>query len=410
MKENDDLQPMNNEGPGEDTGQAQDQNTDATPDPIIPEGNEPQSDTPGSEESTNESSDTESVQEELVPLDDTKATPSATAEADSLDSGNSENTAAGKGNGGGSSKGWMIASLLLAAALIVVLIVNPFSNNGKEAVATVNDTEITKDDLYNKMVEAGGQQTLEALITEELIDQEVAKKSIAVTDEQINEEIDALKSMFPSEEAFNQAMASSGLTLDMLKEQTKRQVELTQLMGDKVKVTDEELKEFWDQYKDNFATPEQIRASHILVDTKEEAEEIIKQLQDGADFATLAKEKSKDPGSKENGGDLNFFARDSGMDPAFEDAAFKLEKGKFTTEPVKTSFGYHVIKVTDHKEATNPTFEEKKEDIRKQLVSSKVSQQYYAYVEELKGKAKITNTLEQADDKTASETAEAPAN
>ena len=82
-------------------------------------------------------------------------------------------------------------------------------------------------------------------------------------------------------------------------------------MGDKIKVTDEEIKQIYDQYKDSFATPEQVRASHILVETKEEAEAIVKRLKEGADFATIAKEKNQDA-TKETGGDLDFFGRPDG--------------------------------------------------------------------------------------------------
>lgn len=409
MKENDDLQPMNNERPEDDMGQAQDQDANVTPDPITSDENEILTETPDSDKSSDEISDSEPTRDELIPLDDTMVQPSASGEATPSDSGNiNESPVSENGNGGG-GKGWMITSLLLAAALIVVLIVNPFAkNSGKEAVATVNNVDITKDKLYDSLVKAGGEQTLNALITEELLKQELAKKSITITDAQINEEVESLKSMFPSEEAFNTAMASSGMSMDMLKDQSRMQLELTQLMADKVKVTDEEVKQVYDQYKDSFATPEQVRASHILVETKEEAEKIIKQLQDGADFATIAKEKNQDA-TKETGGDLGFFARDSGMDKAFEEAAFKLKKGEITTEPVKSSFGYHIIKVTDHKEATNPTFEEKKEELRKQLVSTKVNEQSLAYIQELKDKAKITNNLEKKEDTAATEKAEAPA-
>lgn len=403
MKENDDLQPTNSGRPEDDMGQAQDQNPNVTPDPVTPDENETLPETPDLDKDSDEISDLEPVREELTPLDDVAVQPSASDIHDV-----NEDPTSGNGNGGG-SKGWMIASLLLAAALIVVLIVNPFAkNSGKEAVASINNVDITKDKLYDSLVKAGGEQTLEALITEELLKQELDKKSIKITDAQINEEIESLKSMFPSEEDFNTAMSSSGMTMDVLKDQTKMQLELTQLMGDKVKVTDEEVKEVYDQYKDSFATPEEVRASHILVETKEEAQKIIKQLQDGADFAAIAKEKNQDA-TKETGGDLDFFARDSGMDKAFEDAAFKLKKGDITTEPVKSSFGYHVIKVTDRKEATNPTYEDKKEDIRKQLVSTKVNEQSVAYMQELKDKAKITNSLEKKEDKAASETGESSA-
>ncbi|NMO96518.1 peptidyl-prolyl cis-trans isomerase [Paenibacillus lemnae] len=303
-----------------------------------------------------------------------------------------------QGGGSGGGKGWMVVSLLLAAALIVVFIVRPFGKEtGNEAVASVNNVDITKDKLYDSLVEAGGAQTLDGLITEELLKQELGKKSIQISDDEITQEIESVKSMFPSEEQFNTALASSGMTMDDLKDQTKMQLELTKLLGDKVNVTDDEVKQMYDQYKDSFATPEQVRASHILVETEEEAADIIKQLDEGADFAAIADEKNED-GTKGKGGDLGFFAEQGQMDPAFSEAAFKLEKGAHSKEPVKSSFGYHVIKVTDRKEATNPTLEDKKEDLRKQLVSTKVSEQSGPFLQELKDKAKITNTLEEKEE------------
>ena len=311
-----------------------------------------------------------------------------------------------RNNGG--NKGWMVASMLLAAALIIVLIFPPFGkDSGTEAVATVNNVEITKDKLYESLVEAGGQQTLNSLITEELIQQEVDKNAIKVTDEQINENVEALKAMFGSEDEFQNALASSGMTLDDLKQQAKTEVELTQLLGDKVAVTDEEVKEMYETYKDSFATPEQVRASHILVETEEEAKEIIKQINEGANFADIAAEKNQDA-TAQTGGDLGFFSAGQ-MDEAFEKAAFSMEVGELSQEPVKSSFGYHVIQVTDHKDATNPTYEDKKEDLRKQLVSSKVSEQYSTYVQELKDKAKISNTLEEKAAEEAETTKEASA-
>lgn len=309
------------------------------------------------------------------------------------------------GNNGG--KGWMIASLVLAAALIVVLIVPPFAKgSGNQAIAKVNDVSITKDKLYDELVEIGGKQTLNTMITEELLQQELNKKSITVTDADVDKDIETLKASFPSESQFESALQQNGMTMDDLKEQTKTQIELKKLMGDKIKVTDEEVKEIYDQNKDSFATPEQVRASHILVETKEEAEKIEKELKEGADFAAIAKEKNQDA-TKDTGGDLNFFGRGE-MDPAFEEAAFKLKKGEISG-PVKTSFGYHIIKVTDHKEATNPTFEDKKEEIRGQLENQKVYQGSNAYIQELKDKATITNTLEDAPAEKTEKATEKPA-
>lgn len=334
-------------------------------------------------------------EQHAAPAGETPAVSSVNTEPAEAADSKREDQPAGGGRGG---KGWMIASLLLAAALIVVLIVPPFGKNtGKETVATVNNVEITKDKLYESLVDAGGPQILDGLIMEEVIKQEMDKKSIKITDEDITNEMNSIKKMFPSEEQFEMALGMQGMTMDNFKEQTKMQLQLTKLLGDQIKVTDEEIKTAFDQNKARFDKEEMVHASHILVKTKEEAEAIIKQLKDEkADFAAIAKEKSLDPGSKEKGGDLGFFGRGA-MVPSFEEAAFKMKKGEISSVPVKSDNGYHVIKVLDHQEAKKATLEENKEDVRKQIVASKVNQQAEAYIQGLRDKADIKNTLEKKD-------------
>lgn len=292
----------------------------------------------------------------------------------------------------GSGKGWMIASIVLAAALIVVLIVQPFKkDDSKIAVATVNGTDITKAQLYDKLVEAGGESTLQNLITTTLVDQEAKKANITVTDEDINQEIADLTEQFGGEEALNSALQQSSMTLDDLKAQMPLQVEIRKLVEPQVTVTDEEISTYFDENKASFNQEEEVRASHILVETKEEADAIVKQLKDGADFAALAKEKSADTGSKDNGGDLDFFKRGD-MVAEFSDAAFNLKVGE-TSGSVKTDYGYHIIKVTDRKEAHEYTLEEKKEEIKKTLTSQKVSEKSSTWLADLTKNATITNTL-----------------
>lgn len=96
-----------------------------------------------------------------------------------------------------SNKAWMIASIVLAAALIIVLVVQ--KDDSKKAVATVNGTKITKEQLYDKLIEAGGESTLQSMITTELVDQEAKKANVTVTDEDINTELEDLKAQFGGE-------------------------------------------------------------------------------------------------------------------------------------------------------------------------------------------------------------------
>jgi peptidyl-prolyl cis-trans isomerase C len=157
-------------------------------------------------------------------------------------------------------------------------------------------------------------------------------------------------------------------------------------VGELVKkgMSDQKLKAAYDKYVKDAPPREEVKARHILVPTEAEAKAVIEQLKKGADFATLAKEKSTDPAAKTSGGDLGWFTKEQ-MVPEFADAAFKLKKDELTDTPVKTQFGWHVIKVEDRRTATAPTFEQAKpqlsEIVAREIVAEKM--------QELKASAKI---------------------
>jgi peptidyl-prolyl cis-trans isomerase C len=140
----------------------------------------------------------------------------------------------------------------------------------------------------------------------------------------------------------------------------------------KDKLSDDILKKRFDDEITKVPPVEELRASHILVKTEDEAKAIIKQLEGGADFAKLAKEKSIDTTSGANGGDLGFFA-DGDMVPDFYAAAAKLKKGEITKTPVKTQYGFHVIELTDKRTKPAPKFEEVKSQIKDQLTQELIS-------------------------------------
>lgn len=130
----------------------------------------------------------------------------------------------------------------------------------------------------------------------------------------------------------------------------------------KAAVTDEAMKKVYDEAIKQMANEEEVSARHILVETEDEAKKILADLKKGADFVAIAKEKSKDPGSKENGGDLGFFSKEQ-MVPEFAEAAFKLNKGQLS-EPVKSQFGWHVIRVDDKRKKQPPEFDKVKDQIQ----------------------------------------------
>jgi peptidyl-prolyl cis-trans isomerase C len=130
----------------------------------------------------------------------------------------------------------------------------------------------------------------------------------------------------------------------------------------KARITDDVLKAKYDELVKQATPQEEVHARHILVKTEAEAKDIIKQLDKGADFETLAKSKSTDPGSGASGGDLGYFTKDK-MVPEFADAAFKLEKGKYTETPVHSQFGWHVIQLIDKRAQPLPPFDQVKSQL-----------------------------------------------
>lgn len=132
-------------------------------------------------------------------------------------------------------------------------------------------------------------------------------------------------------------------------------------------VTDEALKARYDEEIAKAEPQQEVQARHILVKTEEEAKAIIGELEGGADFVELAKQKSTGP-SGPKGGDLGYFGKGR-MVPAFEEAAFALEKGAYTKTPVKTQFGFHIIKVEDKRDQPLPAFEESKDQLRQVMLT-----------------------------------------
>ncbi|XAZ23106.1 peptidylprolyl isomerase [Sinorhizobium sp. B11] len=148
-------------------------------------------------------------------------------------------------------------------------------------------------------------------------------------------------------------------------------------------VTDADVKARYDKEVAALPKQEEVHARHILVKTEDEAKDVIKQLDAGKDFAELAKEKSTDP-NKDDGGDLGYFTRGR-MVKQFEDAAFSLEKGTYSKTPVKTDFGYHVIKVEDKRDSPPPPFEQVQDQVRQLVMRDK----YLALLNDAKAKAKV---------------------
>jgi peptidyl-prolyl cis-trans isomerase C len=252
-------------------------------------------------------------------------------------------------------------------------------------------------------------EILEQLIRDQLLEEKIKEANIVVTEEEVISKITEIATVQRpplSLEDFKKKIEEYGLTFDDVKEDVRRGLSRDRFMAsqwaDKINVTEDDAKKYYDENPKWFETPEQVRASHILIkpvfadpgtdpnEAKAQArakiEELLKQINEGADFAELAKANSACPSAAE-GGDLGFFPRGQ-TTQAFEKVAFELEVGQIS-DVVETEYGYHIMKVAEHKDAGVVWCEPAKDDIIEQLTEEKKQEFVNEYVESLKAKANI---------------------
>ena len=245
---------------------------------------------------------------------------------------------------------------LLALTFAASLGLAACNNPGEEVVVSTNVGDITQEEFYKSIKEIAGDQLLQQVVVEKILNDKYK-----VTDKEVEEELKAVKEQYG--EGYEAALAQSNLTEDALKSNIRFSLLQEKAVAD-VEVTDEEIQKYYDQ------ASKELNARHILVEDEATAKEVIEKLNAGGDFAALAKEYSSDTGSAEKGGELGWFTVGT-MVPEFNDAAYALEINKIS-EPVKTDYGYHIIQVTDKRDVKDyGTLEDKKEEIRKSIASTK---------------------------------------
>lgn len=282
---------------------------------------------------------------------------------------------------------------VLAVVLMAVTVFTAACSSSEEVVANVNGESITKDELYDALVKQGGQQALDVLIMKKIVEMETKKQDIQVTAEEVDGEIEQMAEQYGGLEAFEQIIGMYGHSIEGMKEDIGMNLSIKALLKPRISVTAEEMKEYFEQNKESFVVKEQIKASHILTETKEAAVEVKEKLSAGEDFAELAREYSTDESNKDSGGDLGIVKRGE-MVEEFEETAFALEAGSIS-EPVKTNFGYHIIKVDEKKEAQEANYEKSKEEIEEILFDGKVQTEFNTWYKEKLDEYEIENFLTQ---------------
>lgn len=323
-----------------------------------------------------------------------------------------------------------ILGMLMAGIMVLGMVA---CNGAKQElyVAKVNGKEIAYSDyeknymIFKKQIEANvgadiwtqdagsgktygevfKEQILEKLIEDAMLSQEAEKAGLKVDEKEIADQLENFKKQIETNQEYKDYLEQNGISDDFIKKQMEIDNLLTKFRVDydkKNEVSEEDIKKYYQENQAEFKIDE-VRASHILLKTVDDnrlplddaakeavrtkAQEVLAKVKSGEDFARLAKEYSEDPGSAENGGDLNFFGRGQMVKP-FEDAAFSMGVGQ-VSELVESNFGYHIIKVTDKKNETSGF-----EEVQDRIKSTLLDEAYQKYVEELKVNAKIEKNEE----------------
>jgi foldase protein PrsA len=275
----------------------------------------------------------------------------------------------------------VIGVVLIVLLLGTVILINILPGQGEsnsEAAASVNGEVITMDELYEVMLKESGREFLDRLITNRLILQEGKQLGITVSDEEIDAEIESViqKNFYGNVDFFRQAIEQYGTTEKAIRDDLAIEMVLRKIARTQVSVTEEEAREFFLSNQAYYNISEQVEARHILLETMDEAEEVLQLLDNGKDFAELAREYSKDFSSGAQGGNLGFFERGD-MVPEFENIAFSLPINQ-PSDAVESQFGFHIIEVLDRKDSREVSFEEVRgtveEDMSERLVTEKMSE------------------------------------
>ncbi len=246
----------------------------------------------------------------------------------------------------------IVAVVVLAAAAWIIF-------NRATAIAIVNGERITRKDFLEKLESQAGMAVLSEMINNSLVAQEAKKAGVEVTQEKVDEEMAKIKQNLGDQ--FEYTLSMYGMTEESLRTTLYQNLLAYEISTKDIVVTDEQIAKDYEENKDYYLEPAQVKASHILVRTKEEAQAVLDELKKGADFVELAKARSIDTGTAENGGDLGYFGSGQ-MVEVFEKAAFALAPGQLSGI-VESEYGFHVILCVDKKAEYMPTLEAAREQV-----------------------------------------------
>lgn len=263
----------------------------------------------------------------------------------------------------------MKKTLIYSAVLTVLLAATACSNGDKkEVIVSTNSGDITKEEFYQEMKEQVGAQILQTMVFTEILEDRYE-----ISEEKLDKRVKEFKKRFKNEQQKQLMYQQLGIKSDEdLRELIRQNMLYQKAATEGIHISEKEMRKYYEKHITQFT---KVKAQHILVEEKQLALKIKKRLENGGNFAELSKNLSKAPAA-DNGGKLGWI-QPGEMVPEFEKAAFSLDKGEIS-DPVKTSYGYHIIKVNDKK--VKP-FNEVKDQIKQTLLSQKAKSPQEVYAE-----------------------------
>ena len=278
-----------------------------------------------------------------------------------------------------------IKIMAVPAALALLLTGCGDSN---DYVATVDGEKILQTELDEALRSQYGAEMLNTLIDNKIIELEAKKEDITVSDDAIKAEYDELVESYGGQDTLQETLDANGLTKASVQDNIRMYLLTKNVIANSIDISDEELKQYFEENKADYGQQEQVAASHIFLEDEETAKEVEAKLKAGEDFAELAKTYSIDTDTSEDGGDLGYISRGQ-MDEQFEEAAFALEKDE-VSGVVQSAEGYHIIKVTGKVPAEVAVFEDVKDEVYETLLESRINEEYSTWLTEKQEQYKIT--------------------
>lgn len=284
-------------------------------------------------------------------------------------------------------------ALLLPLMLLGLIAATPAiaakAPSDSDVLVTVNGVQVKRKQVMERSWARASNAALNEIVDDVLLEQAAKSSGVKADPAVVDARMKRVQAQFKDENDFKSRLTAQGLTIERVRSQIEQETlrEALVTKARDIKVTDAEVKTFFDTNKDRLGTPEAVKLRHILVANEKEANDFLTAVKVGANFATLAAQVSLDKTTKDKGGDLGFIPKGM-LQPEIEKIAWTIKPGD-VGGPVKTAQGFHILKVEEIRPASPAVFEKIAGEIKEAILADKITKAWNPYLQELHEKAKI---------------------